>query len=115
MEPQECVSHVSWHHHQHYAMIPNDVAWYWHVIIVLVIASLVSWGVKNIGDVWRRELKLAKWTKLVPDVMAVVMSTIIGTMLGHVVWSWEFGAIIAFTGSLSYRWVLGVVKGRLSK
>jgi len=93
--------------------IPNDVPWYYITLAIVVGGAAVNHGVGMIFRNWERELKLPSWFSVIGDVFGLILSTVLGAVVGHLVWSWALGGVVALAGAFSHAMVMSFVRARL--
>ncbi len=93
--------------------IPNDVPWYYITLAIVIGAAAINHGTGMIFRSWEREFNLPKWFSAVGDVFGLVLATSIGVLVGHIVWSWVLGGVVALCGAFSHAMVMTFVRARL--
>ena len=112
LDPSQCSQHLPT---QHYAVIPNDIPWYWHVVFAFIVGAFISYGIRSTLSMWRKELKLPKWLNVVAGALGIMGALGMGVVMGHIVWNWELGMVVSLCGALSSQWVLGIIAAKFGK
>lgn len=99
--------------HQHLAVIPNDIPWYWLAVAILIGSALVAYGAQVTFERWERDAHLPEWFSVAGGVFGIVLATVMGGIAGHILWHWSLGMMCAICGAWGSQWVLGVVASRI--
>jgi drug/metabolite transporter (DMT)-like permease len=90
-----------------------EISWYYACLAILVGAAMLSHGSTMIAQGWEKELKLPAWFSIIGTIFGMILSIVLGSIVGYLIWDWMLGGIVALVGAFSSTLVLSIVRSRL--
>jgi len=101
LQPAPGIDPVQWS-----AVIPNDIGWQIHAGLVLVLASLLSYGAHSAFKRWNQDGWISSKTQFILEIVIYSVVPFLGAFAGWLVWHWGTGLLFALIGGWSSPWVM---------